>query len=244
MFSEALQNCPDSFIEKAVGKVSSLLLPRAILIEVFYYYIFKNSLCPPKRNFCRAKKITTAVKKQLTTLITLCFTITALYSQSNSNTIKIDAPVNLMLEKNMPASDYTTGDTVLVFTVTDDLKVNTPTGQSVLAIKKGAPAKAVVTSCVMPHKQTTKKGDRNQVFDGQIYYERGLQKSRQTGGEIILTIVAVQAIDGSFLPLSDCPITKIGGVDGGYKNDKQMAIIPAGTRKVCKTQYPNAILTY
>lgn len=178
-----------------------------------------------------------------TVISILLFIIQSSNCYCQTDTIKIDAPVSLILEKELVASDYKTGDTIWVFTVTDDLKVKNRNGQQLLAVKKGAPAKAVVTSCILPHWHKQPRGARYS-FERDEYYARDLTQNQRSGGEIVVTIVAVQAVNESFLPLSDCPIAKIGGIDGGYKKNRTMASIPAGMRKICNTQYPNAVLVF
>ncbi|HLP21617.1 MAG TPA: hypothetical protein VK174_14995 [Chitinophagales bacterium] len=153
-----------------------------------------------------------------------------------TDTIKIDAPVSLLLESKLTAADVKTGDTVMAFTVTDDVYVN---NGKLLVIKRGAAVKCFVSSSLMPYKIKQKE---KRVHDEESWYYKSPTYSGQCAGELSLQFVEVQAVDGTFLPLNNCTIAVNGGVDGGNKNDKIMAAVPAATRRICQTRYPYAIL--
>lgn len=147
--------------------------------------------------------------------------------------------MSVVLDKELSATELKTGDTIFVFHVTDDVMIKTPSGQSMLAIKKDAPVAAVVVLSMVPHKV-----DKHNMVRGKAdtFEERYIGDNYWMVGVLTIKLVSVQAVDGSFIALNECPMSKVGGTEGGYKNDKIPASIQAGTRKVCRTQYPTAVL--
>lgn len=172
-------------------------------------------------------------------ILLLPFLFVFSFTQAQTDTIKVDEAVSVVLEKELKATELKTGDTIFVFRITDDVMVRSHSGKAVVAIKKDAPVAAVVVLSMVPHKVDKRHMDR---YKPDTFEQRYQGENFWVTGVLTLKLVSVQAVDGSFLALNECPLSKVGGVNGGFKNDNIPASIQPGIRKVCRTQYPTAVL--
>jgi hypothetical protein len=162
--------------------------------------------------------------------------VAAQLTYAQNDTIKVEEAVSIQADEQLSATGLKAGDTTWAFTVAEDVTVNTLRHKNFPVIKKGATVIAVVETSVLPYKMTMKQViemDRQQgthTPPGDFWVR----------SQVEIRFVAVQAVDGTFLPFSDC--RKTFWPENLEQGKKEIAKVPIGSRKTCNTAYSSRLI--